>query len=212
MTESVLACSSIKTSSMPISFRSAFIGARPAKRPITSNHAMERTADRSARHISDDFHPSTPSDARSRPPSLILFSLDAEAHWSLADRRITAFGRCVSDGSVGPIRSLSGCFAASEPATEELVLRAHRRCHSDRSGTRGSRHPKPAGRLRASSCIYDRPLARERLRSRVRVDQHFWHMNASNQAMQRTAGRSAITLSMIPTPPVFATRALARGR
>ena len=38
------------------------------------------------------------------------------------------------------------------------------------------------------------------------------HANTSNQAMQRTAGRSAITLSMIPTPLVFATRALARGR
>ncbi len=35
---------------------------------------------------------------------------------------------------------------------------------------------------------------------------------SSNQAMQRTAGRSAFTLSMIQTPPVFATRALARGR
>ena len=33
-----------------------------------------------------------------------------------------------------------------------------------------------------------------------------------NQAVQRTAGRSAITLFMIPTPLVFATRALARGR
>ena len=34
----------------------------------------------------------------------------------------------------------------------------------------------------------------------------------SNQAMQRTAGRFAITFSMIPTPLVFAACALARGR
>jgi hypothetical protein len=33
-----------------------------------------------------------------------------------------------------------------------------------------------------------------------------------NHAMQRTAGRSAITLSMIRTPLVFARRALGRGR
>jgi len=40
------------------------------------NQAMERTADRYALHFLDDFQTSTPSDALSRPPSLILFSLD----------------------------------------------------------------------------------------------------------------------------------------
>ena len=40
------------------------------------NQAMERTAAPLCVHISDDFHTSTPSGARSRPPSLILFSLD----------------------------------------------------------------------------------------------------------------------------------------
>jgi hypothetical protein len=39
------------------------------------NHAMERTSDRCTLHFCDDFHTSTPIDARSRPPSLILFSL-----------------------------------------------------------------------------------------------------------------------------------------
>jgi hypothetical protein len=39
----------------------------------------QRTADRRALHFLDDFHTSTASDARSRPPSLILFSLDVEA-------------------------------------------------------------------------------------------------------------------------------------
>jgi hypothetical protein len=36
---------------------------------------MERTADRCTVHFRYDFHQFTPSDARSRPPSLILFSL-----------------------------------------------------------------------------------------------------------------------------------------
>src|SRR3954469_3790493 len=39
------------------------------------SHAMERTADRRSLHFRDDFHISNSSDARSRPPSLILFSL-----------------------------------------------------------------------------------------------------------------------------------------
>ena len=46
---------------------------RADRRP---NHAMERTSVRRALHLLDDFHTSTPSNARSRPPSLILFSLD----------------------------------------------------------------------------------------------------------------------------------------
>jgi hypothetical protein len=37
---------------------------------------MERTADRCALHFQDDFDIFTASDARSRPPSLILVSLD----------------------------------------------------------------------------------------------------------------------------------------
>ena len=41
-----------------------------------SNHAMERTADRRAFQFGNGFHTFTPSDARPRPPSLILFSLD----------------------------------------------------------------------------------------------------------------------------------------
>jgi hypothetical protein len=38
---------------------------------------MERTADRCAFQFGDDFYPCTPPDARRRPPSLILLSLDA---------------------------------------------------------------------------------------------------------------------------------------
>jgi len=37
---------------------------------------MERTADRCTLHFRDDFHTSTSTDARPRPPSLSLFSLD----------------------------------------------------------------------------------------------------------------------------------------
>src|SRR5262245_41768465 len=37
---------------------------------------MERTADRCTLHFRDDFYTSISSDARSRPPWLILFSLD----------------------------------------------------------------------------------------------------------------------------------------
>ena len=37
------------------------------------NHAMERTADRYRVHILSVFDTPTPSDARPRPPSLILF-------------------------------------------------------------------------------------------------------------------------------------------
>jgi hypothetical protein len=40
---------------------------------------MERTADSCALTFSDDFHTFTPSGARPRPPSLILFSLDGIA-------------------------------------------------------------------------------------------------------------------------------------
>ena len=40
---------------------------------------MERTADRCALHFRDDIHTLTPSDARSGPPSLILFSLGSIA-------------------------------------------------------------------------------------------------------------------------------------
>jgi hypothetical protein len=39
------------------------------------NHAMERTADRGTAPFGDDFHTATATDARARPPSLILFSL-----------------------------------------------------------------------------------------------------------------------------------------
>jgi hypothetical protein len=38
-----------------------------------------------------DFHAFTPSDARSRPPSLILFSLDPKAHDERTSKR-----RCAS--------------------------------------------------------------------------------------------------------------------
>src|SRR4051812_6719153 len=61
-------------SASSFAFQYAFLTMTP--RP---NHAMERTADRCALHLSDDFHISTPRYARSPPPSLILFSLDAEA-------------------------------------------------------------------------------------------------------------------------------------
>jgi hypothetical protein len=40
---------------------------------------MERTADRCVSTFWDDFHIFSPSNARSRQPSLILFSLDGEA-------------------------------------------------------------------------------------------------------------------------------------
>ena len=42
-----------------------------------SNQAMQRTAGRSAIHTFHDSNPSRVCDARSRPRSLILFSLDA---------------------------------------------------------------------------------------------------------------------------------------
>src|SRR5438046_6967572 len=50
------------------------VAPRPPINPQRPNHAMERTADRRTLHFSDDFHTFT-SDARPRPPSLILFSL-----------------------------------------------------------------------------------------------------------------------------------------
>ena len=47
---------------------------------------MERTADRCTLHFEDDFHTFTPSDARSRSPSLILFSLGpAKSHSHMND-------------------------------------------------------------------------------------------------------------------------------
>jgi hypothetical protein len=39
------------------------------------DQAMERTADSHTLYFYDDFHAFTPNDARSRPPSLVLFSL-----------------------------------------------------------------------------------------------------------------------------------------
>jgi hypothetical protein len=53
---------------------------------------MERTADRRTLHLWNDFHISTPSDTRSRPPSLILVSLDdiARARFDLRNGRRSA--------------------------------------------------------------------------------------------------------------------------
>ena len=52
---------------------------------------MERTADRRTLHFGNDFYTPTPSNARSRPPSLILFSLGLMPHLlSPADREFIA--------------------------------------------------------------------------------------------------------------------------
>jgi hypothetical protein len=47
--------------------------------------------------------------------------------------------------------------------------------------------------------FHDRSLASRLVCFDVRVDQHLWHMNASNQAMQRSAGRCALQLPMTST-------------
>jgi uncharacterized protein (TIGR00369 family) len=57
--------------------RSSLLCCRPLS-PKLSNYAMERTADRCTLDFRDDFHTSTPSDVRPRPPSLILFSSNPE--------------------------------------------------------------------------------------------------------------------------------------
>ena len=54
---------------------------------------MERTADRCTLHFRDDFHTSTPRDARPRPPSLILFSLGDEEASGTRKRVIDKTGR-----------------------------------------------------------------------------------------------------------------------
>ena len=51
------------------------VAPRPPINRQRPNQAMERTADRRTLHFLDDFHTSTPSAARLRPPSLISFSL-----------------------------------------------------------------------------------------------------------------------------------------
>ena len=66
-------------------------------------------------------------------------------------------------------------------------------------------------RIRASTFVVASYRASAYVRDHV-ARQDASDAKASNQAMQRTAGRSAFTLSMIPTSSLFATRALARGR
>ena len=63
-----------------------------------SNHAMERTADRGTLHSRDDFHSSTPSDARPRPPSLILFSLDGKREFMAFRSAAELRGNCHARG------------------------------------------------------------------------------------------------------------------
>jgi hypothetical protein len=68
-------CGSRQSYSQP---RSASRG-EPFRSPMNNywmtNNAMELTADRFEITFRDDFNTATASDARSRPPSLILFSL-----------------------------------------------------------------------------------------------------------------------------------------
>src|ERR1051325_2544393 len=81
------------------------------------NQTMERTADRDPLHCWDDFHTSIPGRGRSRPPSLILFSLD---HGALAYEIAVSFGaengsaaasRRFNDGGA-PRRSLNHCHGS----------------------------------------------------------------------------------------------------
>jgi hypothetical protein len=77
-----------------------------------------RTAVRST--FEDDFHTSTPSDARSRPPSLILVSLDAFAAITRFNELIIEFCldclsklqnhyyQCRPDGALPPLSAF--CF------------------------------------------------------------------------------------------------------
>jgi hypothetical protein len=62
--------------------------------PVQSNHAMERMADRCAPHFGDDLHTFAPSEARSRPPSLILFSLDGSEQANPVGRDSWVHHRC----------------------------------------------------------------------------------------------------------------------
>ncbi len=206
----------------------------------TSNQAMELTASRRTTLLSDDFFPFTRCHARSRSQQLILFSLDAERTsmhlppfcWSprrravavptsqsRSDWRRTCF-RCIRRPT-GPLAraTLRGSVLLLDAATSSsAILSTH---HFDRraasaasqrqlSGSRPDRLSEPH---RGLSSRPERHLrAAIWICLDLSIDAACALIKASNQAMQRTAGRSAITLSMIPTPLVLATRALARGR
>ena len=60
-------------------WRSIYVVASASPNSNEPNHAIERTANRRTLHFLYDFHTFTSSDARSCPPSLILFSLDVDA-------------------------------------------------------------------------------------------------------------------------------------
>jgi hypothetical protein len=81
-----------------------FVASRPPINPQTPNHAMERTADRRTLHFCDDFHTSTPSVARLRPPSLILVSLGTQG------MRVAILGNAGS-GKSTLVKKLSGDFS-----------------------------------------------------------------------------------------------------
>ncbi len=79
------------------------------RKGLTMRWSERRTAVRST--FCDDFHTSTPSDARPRPPSLILFSLGA-----CDSSRFTSFWRASAHG----IRSLLALFRRAR--REEYLL------------------------------------------------------------------------------------------
>jgi hypothetical protein len=115
-------------------------------------YAMKRTADRRTLHFLDDFPTSTPSDARSRPPSLILFSLDHDASSTRLDN-VSLHGRLrdwahLRLGSLA-VRSISNASV--------IFLHSYSRC----CAWSGVEHDKCSRLLRSS--IHARPFRTTRL-------------------------------------------------
>ena len=71
----IVACAGASSSGTLVLSHGFSFSSRILQRRQASNQAMERTGGPLCAHFRDDFHSSTARDARSRPPSLILFSL-----------------------------------------------------------------------------------------------------------------------------------------
>ena len=189
---------------------------------------MERTADRSTLHFRDDIQTFTPSDSCLRPPSLILSSLDvcvpvssqrccssaclagcdewSDARVAETKRRGDAVCHAVEafhtrngkfpGSSNGPAAGLPGRDSAADGWRQELAIRRDRQWNELQSpsvgiGARSNPPETGGGKMGFHEVICD--------------------PKTSNPAMEPTASRRTIQLSMSSSRPSVAMRAPARG-
>jgi hypothetical protein len=179
----------------------------------TPNHAMEQNGHPLRVHVLRGSRAFAIVDARSRWPSLTLFSLDDSAH----SRLIRALLQTLMADSFGSDPPRSVCRASDFPAATHALRTSRGAADADHlhAGVGLSRQADvphlSCGDFRCR-CLGDHSIFIPVHTSLFHTTRSVKLRRSSNHAMERTADRCAFTFEMISIRSLRSTRALVRRR